>query len=323
MPEGADDQQVEAETASRRAWPRPGSHSCRGKLRLRLLPGPAFAALTAGPALLAVAWLLPGTGLLLAGRLLAAPMVIIFIPLAVVLRYFAVRHLPASWPREVQRSGAGCRPRRRSSRRASAAARPKPDVLLLAKAFAILVIAAGFVVWQAVLQSEQVFTTSDPGVRTSSTVPWIAERMDGADPGGGQRVRQGPGPWATRPPGSPYRVARSRLPCPGCRWCWPAATWLERAQMQVRRALPRPPPAAARCSRSPGWLDACAGRGGRWPANSCSAASLPEVMHVAHPVQRAPRAGAAALLAGCACSSTLLMHPAAPAGWARRASRSG
>ena len=37
--------------------------------------------------------------MLLAGRLLPLPMVIIFVPLAVALCYFAMRRLPASWPR--------------------------------------------------------------------------------------------------------------------------------------------------------------------------------------------------------------------------------
>ena len=38
-------------------------------------------------------------GMLLAGRLLPLPMVIIFVPLAVALCYFAMRRLPVSWPR--------------------------------------------------------------------------------------------------------------------------------------------------------------------------------------------------------------------------------
>ena len=38
---------------------------------------------------------MPGIGMLLAGRLLPMPMVIIFVPLAVALCYFAMRRLPA------------------------------------------------------------------------------------------------------------------------------------------------------------------------------------------------------------------------------------
>ena len=49
------------------------------------LPGWVFAAVTVAPTLLALAWLVPGTGMLLAGRLLPLPMVIIFVPLAVAL----------------------------------------------------------------------------------------------------------------------------------------------------------------------------------------------------------------------------------------------
>ena len=46
------------------------------------------------PALLAIALLVPGTGMLLAGRLLPVPVLIIFVPLAVALCYFAMRGLP-------------------------------------------------------------------------------------------------------------------------------------------------------------------------------------------------------------------------------------
>jgi hypothetical protein len=117
------------------------------------VPGRAFAAVTVAPALLAMAWLVPGTGTLLAGRLQAAPMVIIFVSLGVMLCYFAIERLPVSWPRfsEVQPDAT------------SVAVRRKADVPAAA-VLAMLVIAAGFVVWQAVFRSEQVFVTSDPGV---------------------------------------------------------------------------------------------------------------------------------------------------------------
>ena len=77
------------------------------------LPGRVFAAATQAPALLAVAWLLPGFAMLLSGRLLPAPMLIIFLPLAVALCYFAMRQLPASWPKfgpGVAAPDAGARP---------------------------------------------------------------------------------------------------------------------------------------------------------------------------------------------------------------------
>jgi len=118
--------------------------------RLWWLPGWVFAAITQAPAVLAVAWLIPGAGMLLAGRLLPLPMMIIFVPLAVALCYFAMRRLPASWPRGVDAGEA-------------AVARRRPDVPAGAVA-AMVVIAAGFGVWQALLRSEQVFVASDPGV---------------------------------------------------------------------------------------------------------------------------------------------------------------
>jgi hypothetical protein len=121
----------------------------------RLVPragwaGPLFARLTAAPALLAVAWLLPGTGLLLAGRLERAPMVLITVPLAVALGYFALRRVPSSWPRFGAASGVSA------------------WALL-----ALLVIAGGFGVWQAFFRSEELFGAADP-VRYLEYGYWIA-----------------------------------------------------------------------------------------------------------------------------------------------------
>ncbi len=157
----ADDEQTEtAQAATRRGLAARVSEV----LALRVpVPGRAFAAVTVAPALLAVAWLLPGTGLLLAGRLLAVPMVIVFVPLAVALFDFAIVRLPVSWPRfnEADPGAAPVAARRRAD---------VPTVALLA----MLVIAAGFGAWQAVLRSEQVFVTSDPGVYLQYGY-WIAE----------------------------------------------------------------------------------------------------------------------------------------------------
>jgi hypothetical protein len=102
--------------------------------------GRAFAALTLAPALVVAAWLVPGTGLLLAGRLLAMPLVIIFVPLALAFCYYAMRRLPDGW---AQFGGT----------------RVPGGALLL-----MLAIAAGFGVWQAFLRSEQLFTADGPAV---------------------------------------------------------------------------------------------------------------------------------------------------------------
>jgi hypothetical protein len=131
------------------------------------VPGRAFAAVTVAPALLAVAWLVPGTGMLLARRLLAVPMVIIFVPLAVALCYFAMRRLPVSWPRSSQAVP------EHEPDATLVAVRPKADVPAVAL-LAMLAIAAGFGVWQAVFRSEQVFVTSDPGVYLQYGY-WIAQ----------------------------------------------------------------------------------------------------------------------------------------------------
>ena len=136
-----------------------------GRLARRLwwVPGWTFAAVTQVPALLAIAWLVPGTGILLAGRLLPLPMAIIFVPLAVALCYFAMRQLPVTWPRAGDPVAAvtDVPARRRSD---------VPAVALLA----MVVIAAGFGVWQALLRSEQLFVVSDPGVYLQYGY-WIAE----------------------------------------------------------------------------------------------------------------------------------------------------
>jgi hypothetical protein len=121
--------------------------AARGRRLARSRPGEAgwaFAAVTQAPTLLAVAWLVPGIGMLLAGRLSPLPMAIIFVPLAVALCYFAMRRLPMRWPR----FGTSDEPR------------GVPAGALLA----MVLIAAGFGVWQAVFRAEQVFAVGDPGV---------------------------------------------------------------------------------------------------------------------------------------------------------------
>src|SRR5579862_7143836 len=71
-----------------------GGRLARLARRWSWLPGWVFAAVTQAPALLAIAWLVPGFAMLLAGRLLPRPMLIIFVPLVVALCYFAMRRLP-------------------------------------------------------------------------------------------------------------------------------------------------------------------------------------------------------------------------------------
>jgi len=110
-----------------------------------------FAAVTQLPALLAIAWLVPGAGMLLAGRLLPLPAVIIFVPLAFALCYFTMRQLPVRWQPAAPPAAGEAAERRRAD---------VPTVAVLAT----VAIAAGFGVWQAVYRSEQVIVVGDPGV---------------------------------------------------------------------------------------------------------------------------------------------------------------
>ena len=122
-----------------------------------------FAGVTQLPALLAMAWLVPGTGMLLAGRLLPLPLLIIFVPLAMALCYFAMRQLPANWPRFRDLPAAA--PASPGQRRAG---------VPLGAVLTTVAIAAGFAVWQAAVRSQQVIVATDPGVYLQYGY-WIAE----------------------------------------------------------------------------------------------------------------------------------------------------
>jgi hypothetical protein len=147
----------------------------RRYLRVWWLPGWLFAAITQFPALLAMALLLPATGMLLAGKLLPLPVLIIFLPLALALCYFAMRQLPVSWPRfgvppdsaepDAAERDDSVQPDYRGLAKAAEAGpggRRRPDVpadVLLAT----IAIAVGFAVWQVAFNSQQLIVVSDPG----------------------------------------------------------------------------------------------------------------------------------------------------------------
>jgi hypothetical protein len=134
------------------------------------LPGRAFAVLTIAPALLAVALLVPGTGMLLAGRLLPVPVLIIFVPLAVALCYFGMRGLPVQWPQFAKPNAADVTSKSDDGSEAEGQRAGVPVGALLAT----IAIAVGFGVWQAALRSEQVFGVGDPSVYLQYGY-WIAE----------------------------------------------------------------------------------------------------------------------------------------------------
>ncbi len=135
--------------------------AARGWYRRRpWLPGSLFAAVTQLPALVAMAWLLPGVAMLLSGRLLPPPMLIIFVPLAIALCYFALRELPSSWPKfgpGADTLGAGVRP---SADPGPGSGRPEVP---LWSVLATLAVAAGYGVWQALEKSQQLIVARAPG----------------------------------------------------------------------------------------------------------------------------------------------------------------
>jgi hypothetical protein len=132
------------------------------------LPARLFAAVTQLPALLAVAWLLPGVAMLLASRLTPTPMVIIFVPLAIALCYFAMRQLPVSWPKfgpGPDTLGAGVR---------SAAPRDDEREVPVWTVIVTVAIAAGFAAWQWMERSQQLIVARGPGVYLQYAY-WIAQ----------------------------------------------------------------------------------------------------------------------------------------------------
>ena len=90
---------------------RPGTPRGAARLTLRpatrraswqRAPGVLFAAVTILPALLLMAWLLPGLPLLLAGRFADIPMIVISVPLALALIVMVLRELPSAWPHGIR-----------------------------------------------------------------------------------------------------------------------------------------------------------------------------------------------------------------------------
>jgi hypothetical protein len=108
-----------------------------------------FNQVTVLPVLLAVAWLIPGTALLMAGRLRPAPLVLIAAPLAVILIVAVGRRVPGQ--RLITAPGAG------------QPGRPAGAWTGWWGLAGTLVVAAGFGAWQIRLNSPQVIVTRQPG----------------------------------------------------------------------------------------------------------------------------------------------------------------
>jgi hypothetical protein len=115
-----------------------------------------FGAVTVLPALLAVAWLLPGLPLILAGRFTVLPMVFISVPLAVGLCYFTLRHLPVSWPGQPRQASG---PERAGEPQRAGAARRAVPWWAVAATVGVAVVFAGWQIW---MRTQQIIYQRDP-----------------------------------------------------------------------------------------------------------------------------------------------------------------
>jgi hypothetical protein len=131
------------------------------------LAGRSFAQLTVVPLLLVIGWLLPGIPLLIAGRFLPIPMVLIAAPLAAILMVATFRRVPSRWPgpiQQTQEAGQAGDPERRPVR-AWAAWSGLAGTML---------VGAGFAAWQILLNSPQIIVLRGPGALIQFGY-WIAE----------------------------------------------------------------------------------------------------------------------------------------------------
>jgi hypothetical protein len=129
--------------------------------------GRTFARLTVVPLSLVIGWLLPGIPLLIAGRFLPVPMVLIAVPLAAILMVATFRQVPSRWPgpvQETQGAGQAGEPERRPVR-AWAAWWGLAGTML---------VGAGFAAWQILLNSPQIIVLRGPGALIQFGY-WIAE----------------------------------------------------------------------------------------------------------------------------------------------------
>jgi len=142
--------------AWRRIRPRPAGAQAAGQIPGEAA-GSALARLTALPAILIAAWLLPGLPLLLGGSFLPVPMLLISVPLAAALTVNSLRVVPASWPR----SGA--------ARALSTRAWPAWFGLL-----ATVAIVTGLIAWQIRESSQSVIVLRDAGTYLQAGY-WVAQ----------------------------------------------------------------------------------------------------------------------------------------------------
>jgi hypothetical protein len=118
--------------------------------------GAALARLTGLPAILLIAWLLPGLPLLLGGSFLPVPMLLISVPLAAALTVNCLREVPVTWPRI---GGAG---------------KPAPAWAAWFGLLATVAVVAGLIGWQIREASESVIVLRSAGTYLQAGY-WIAQ----------------------------------------------------------------------------------------------------------------------------------------------------
>ncbi len=151
--------------------------AARRRANWQRVPGVLFAAVTVLPAVLVMAWLIPGLPLLLAGGFAGIPMLVISVPLAVALVVMVLRELPSAWPHGIHdirddEPPAESPPNQVVVRPDTRNPRWRPDVPWWALAATILV-AAGFAVWQYAENSQQIIVLRDPATYLQFA-DWIA-----------------------------------------------------------------------------------------------------------------------------------------------------
>jgi len=117
------------------------------------IAGRLLGRLSALPVLLAIAWLVAGLPLLLAGQFTPVAVLLLAVPVAAVVLWLGLRRIPGRWPGTL-----------------SGREQPRTPWWAAAGVFAV---AAGFAVWQFVYHSQQIIVQLDPG-SYSQFAAWIA-----------------------------------------------------------------------------------------------------------------------------------------------------
>jgi hypothetical protein len=143
--------------AATRARPAPVPAGQPVKVRSADIAGTVLARLTVLPAVLILAWLIPGVLLLLVGNFLPVPMAFISVALAVVLVVNGLRVVPASWPRLMSSVRTG-----------------EPGWTTWFGLLGTVVVVAGLTGWQLTESSSALIVVRDPGTYLQAGY-WIAQ----------------------------------------------------------------------------------------------------------------------------------------------------